>query len=315
MLLAQTQMQKRTTLLFLSIILLCSVATAQRPKKYYKDQIQNGEQLLKAEYHQIYLQTTNGELVKKVYYPEKKIMTHRITYTDPTFQLKDGPYQEWYDTGQVWKEGQYSNNQKTGDWTVHFFNQGKARQYGKYETDKKQGTWIELDKEGRILIEQSFEAGLLHGLYKIFDTEGKVVVLRTYDRGEKKTEQRFESEAIIDTMKVATTAMQPFLKGCDDADKTIQKMCSDRKLLEAIYQNIHYPIVARRHDIEGEALFSLVVEKDGSVTHISTLRGLCAEIEKECLRVINQLPAWNPGEIEGQAIRTQYYLPIRFKLE
>ena len=307
-------MKKQFIFLFLTLC-ITFIAHAQRPKKYYKDQIQAGEHLLKAEYHRIYIRTADGQFVQKVYYPEKKILTHQITYADQKFQIKEGPYKEWYDNGKVWRVGQYVKNKKEGEWAFYDFGKGKAKQYGLYQGGEKQGVWIELDEEGRILIEQRFEAGELHGEYKIFDVEGKIVVLRTYEHGEKKTEERFETTAEIDTMKVAMAKMQPYLKGCENEDKEKQKMCSDLKLLESIYQIIQYPKIAREHEIEGTAVFSFIIEKDGSMSNITPLRGLCAAIEQECLRVIDQLPAWSPGVLEGKPIKINFRLPVRFKLE
>lgn len=59
-----------------------------------------------------------------------------------------------------------------------------------------------------------------------------------------------------------------------------------------------------------KAYVSFVVEKDGMLTDIKTLRDPGFGIGKELERAISQSPKWNPGVQNGKPVRTRYNLPI-----
>jgi periplasmic protein TonB len=82
---------------------------------------------------------------------------------------------------------------------------------------------------------------------------------------------------------------------------------------EFISRNIVYPPQARRMAIEGKVFVEFVVEKDGSITNIRTLKGIGAGCDEEAVRVIGIAPKWNPGKQRGRPVRQKMVLPIQFK--
>jgi len=58
-----------------------------------------------------------------------------------------------------------------------------------------------------------------------------------------------------------------------------------------------------------------VIAKDGSVTDVDVVIGICEEFKQECLRVLNNMPEWEPGIQFGKQVKVLYTLLIRFKLE
>jgi protein TonB len=108
----------------------------------------------------------------------------------------------------------------------------------------------------------------------------------------------------------------PRYPGCEDiSDKDERKMCAQQKMLEFIYKNIKYPAIARENGIEGTVVVSFVVEKDGSITDARVVRDIGAQCGDEALRVVNDMPKWVPGKQRGRAVRVQFNLPVKFKLE
>jgi len=89
--------------------------------------------------------------------------------------------------------------------------------------------------------------------------------------------------------------------------------------LAALYQylgkNIKYPRQAQELRIQGTVFISFVVEKDGSVTQISLLRGIGGGCDEEALRVVQNMPRWNPGKMGTHTVRASFSLPIRFLLQ
>lgn len=59
---------------------------------------------------------------------------------------------------------------------------------------------------------------------------------------------------------------------------------------------------------------SFVIEKNGAMTDIKVLRNTDPDIDKEAVRVLKSLKTkWTPGIKDGEAVRTQYVLPISVK--
>ena len=112
----------------------------------------------------------------------------------------------------------------------------------------------------------------------------------------------------------------PRFPGCEDAGSTMaeKKRCSDRKLMEFIYENIRYPDIARENGIEGTVVVTFVVEKDGKVTNAQVLKDIGAKCGEEALKVVNKMndlpQRWIPGKQRKSPVRVQFSLPIRFKL-
>jgi periplasmic protein TonB len=66
--------------------------------------------------------------------------------------------------------------------------------------------------------------------------------------------------------------------------------------------------------MEGTVYVSFVVDSLGKVRNPKLLRGVGDELDKEALRVVNLMPIWTPGKINGNPVNVQYNIPIRFTL-
>jgi protein TonB len=84
--------------------------------------------------------------------------------------------------------------------------------------------------------------------------------------------------------------------------------------IKYLNENIKYPQMARESGIQGRVFVTFVVEKDGSVTDVRVLRGIGGGCDEEAVRVIKNMPKWNPGKQRGKPVRVQFNMPILFKL-
>lgn len=123
----------------------------------------------------------------------------------------------------------------------------------------------------------------------------------------------------IESVKEPFTIVQimPRFQGCEGYEGTDgeNKLCAEKKMLEYIYHNIKYPTLARIHGVQGMAVVSFVVEKDGSITGAKILRDVKAGCGDAALDIVNTMPRWIPGYQRGKPVRVQFNLPVRFKLE
>jgi periplasmic protein TonB len=84
--------------------------------------------------------------------------------------------------------------------------------------------------------------------------------------------------------------------------------------IQFLNDNIKYPQMARESGIQGRVFVTFVVERDGSVTDVKVLRGIGGGCDEEAVRVIQNMPKWEPGKQRGKPVRVQFNMPILFKL-
>lgn len=87
----------------------------------------------------------------------------------------------------------------------------------------------------------------------------------------------------------------------------------DSELMKFINQTREYPRVAYKRGIQGRVTCSFVVNTDGSVSHISVIRGVEASLNKEAIRILSLMPCWSPGKLNGQNVPTRVVWSVPFR--
>lgn len=82
-----------------------------------------------------------------------------------------------------------------------------------------------------------------------------------------------------------------------------------------ISQNMHYPPLAEENGIQGTVVYSVVVERDGSLSNVKVVKSIDPILDKEAYRLIKMMPKWIPARQNGKAVRMKFYLPIQFRLK
>jgi periplasmic protein TonB len=89
--------------------------------------------------------------------------------------------------------------------------------------------------------------------------------------------------------------------------------------IDSLFAFIHrvmiYPQEAQDSSIQGTVYVSFVVEKDGSLSDIKIIRGVCPSLNAEALRVMKMMPKWKPGKQRGKPVRVKFNMPIAFRLQ
>lgn len=88
------------------------------------------------------------------------------------------------------------------------------------------------------------------------------------------------------------------------------------KFYEHIAKKMLYPAEARKNGIVGKVFVEFVVQPDGSLTNIKTLKGIGMGCDEEAMRAIASYPdKWIPGKNGGVDVKQRMVLPITFKLD
>ncbi|MDD4630674.1 MAG: energy transducer TonB [Proteiniphilum sp.] len=89
----------------------------------------------------------------------------------------------------------------------------------------------------------------------------------------------------------------------------------DAALMSWLNENIKYPVIAQENGIQGRVIIQFVVGRDGTIDDINVVRGVDPSLDKEAVRLVNNMPKWIPGKQGGTAVKVRFTLPIVFKLQ
>jgi len=115
---------------------------------------------------------------------------------------------------------------------------------------------------------------------------------------------------------VEDAEIMPRFSGCEDEQLTLQQQseCSNRKLIEFIRSEVNYPKAAKQQKIEGTVIVDFVVDIAGNTTEINVINEIGGGCGEEAIRVVEAMPAWNPGLIANEPVNVTLRLPFKFKI-
>ena len=85
-------------------------------------------------------------------------------------------------------------------------------------------------------------------------------------------------------------------------------------MMQWLAQNMKYPQRMVDAEIQGKEIVGFTVQPDGRVTNFKILQSVCPEADAEVMRLLSEMPLWEPGMEDGKPIACQYALPVTFKL-
>lgn len=89
----------------------------------------------------------------------------------------------------------------------------------------------------------------------------------------------------------------------------------DAALMDFLRNNVQYPQNAVENCVSGRVIVGFVVERDGSLTDVKVISRVDPSLDKEAIRVVLNMPKWNPGKQDGQRVRVRHQIPITFRLQ
>ena len=88
----------------------------------------------------------------------------------------------------------------------------------------------------------------------------------------------------------------------------------EEALYKYIYDNLRYPEEARDANVTGTVIIRFVVEKDGSTSNATIAREIGCGCGAEAKRIVEGMPKWKPGRQSGKLVRTEFTIPVQFRL-
>ena len=88
----------------------------------------------------------------------------------------------------------------------------------------------------------------------------------------------------------------------------------DAARIKYFKDSIQYPKEAEEKGLEGSVYVTFVIEVDGSITHVRLLKGIGSGCDEEAIRATQDMPNWIAAKKNGENVRAQFNIPIRFVL-
>lgn len=86
-------------------------------------------------------------------------------------------------------------------------------------------------------------------------------------------------------------------------------------LANYLTQAIKYPEAAKREKAEGRVILKIELDKTGAIINAEAAQPVFrADLADEAIRVVRQMPAWQPALQAGKPVQSKIQLPIQFKL-
>lgn len=86
-------------------------------------------------------------------------------------------------------------------------------------------------------------------------------------------------------------------------------------LMRYLARSIKYPTIAQKNKEQGKVIIQMVIGKDGNMSDIEVVKGVSPTLDAEAIRVISNMPRWEPGMDKGKAIAVKYTIPVTFRLQ
>ena len=88
-----------------------------------------------------------------------------------------------------------------------------------------------------------------------------------------------------------------------------------KAMLKFFAENVVYPEEALKQDIQGCVRISATIDKDGSVKNVEVAESVHPLLDAEAVRVVKQMPKWNPEMMDGKPMSVCQTIPVVFKTD
>jgi len=289
-----------------------------------------------------------GELISgadsdtiKFYYTESKINLATLVIKNG---LLEGPFRYYYPNGKLKIQGNNGKGMPVGN-VLSYYDNGNPKstivfvppfdpmQYS--ENFKILNYWdangAEIIKDGEGICKCEFDNLSTHYnpwdneptinfWYRDFEVtylwEGNVKnglrssVWKAYKNGVQELEEKYDNGVFVEGVRFDEGNKFPY--------KVLVENAMPKDGMQGFYKfigaNMNYPKEARRKRIEGRVFIEFVLERNGSITEVKSIKAPHDLLAKEGERVVKLAPKWNPAQQRGKAVKQKMVIPLIFKL-
>ncbi len=258
------------------------------------------------------VQKQNASFYRKAFKNDKKTWTVIDYYIDGQLQMsgtfksgkfkkKEGHFVYFFKNGLKRSEGEYNNDHNIGHWT-RWHDTGELKMKGFYDSKgNKSGYWKYwyssrvLDYEGEYLNDKK------NNEWKWYFENGQISSREIYKKGELVEFEYLDENGNRVKEAEYVYAMPEFVGGL-------------KALMTYLKDNIKYPKEAKLSNISGRVFLQFTVEEDGTISNVIITKSVHPLLDKEALRVVENMPDWIPGREHNRPVKALFNLPVKFTL-
>lgn len=119
---------------------------------------------------------------------------------------------------------------------------------------------------------------------------------------------------------VVTGPVGPVVEADDDdriyemVEENAQFPGGDAECFKWLSDHIKYPSICVEQGVQGRVTVNFVVNRDGSIVDVKTVRSPDPNLTKEAERVVKLMPKWKPARQGNKTVRSRFTLPVMFRL-
>ena len=229
-------------------------------------------------------------IVRDYYYPENKLQMEFSCNSIYPME-KEGPFKEFYLNGNVKEKGEFKRNFPRG-YVKTFYDNGNERSVKYYDLQETRFLHF-YDESGQDLLDHGT------GVFSYYNEQGN------------KTWYKVEDSLAVASYEVTGHNQDTifFVTG-----STPRPEGGMRAFYMGIQRSLRYPAEARRKGIEGKVFVQFIVNKEGKLEDIMTVKGIGYGCDAAAEKAVGESQAWIPAEFEGKKVKVRMILPITFKL-
>ncbi|MEA1873990.1 MAG: energy transducer TonB [Bacteroidota bacterium] len=106
----------------------------------------------------------------------------------------------------------------------------------------------------------------------------------------------------VETLDFVAVEKKPVFSGGNDA------------LLRFIRENVKYPEIAIRNNVQGKVHVEFIIDETGKVTNVKVINDFDPYLSREAERVVGLIPDWEPGLQRNKPVKVRFIVPIDYKL-
>jgi TonB family protein len=263
-------------------------------KDYYVKNNQLKQQAIYHEGHYHGAYTTyfeNGQISSSGYYVDGRY---------------DGPWKWWYADGRLKEQGLYKKDDTPLDkyptiFRTRYIIEAFWDSTGTQRVKEGNGEWFDTHPNNQLRTKGKYVNGHQEGEWLGFYDDGKPYYIEQYHLGKLVEGKSYSKED--QTFTYTEDEMMPEFKG------------GQEELMRFLASTTRYPTKSLRKGIEGSVFVGFVINREGKVSEAHVLKGISKDCDQEALRVVNAMPAWQPGLQRGQPVPVKYVLPINYRID
>lgn len=307
----------------LSLLLVClCVTTIASAQRIYFDSSFNQTKKKKAYWYREVVQVKSGVSVVEDHYMTGELYMTGYFATENTKDLegiwsdvlRTGYFTYYHRSGAIMMKGQYTQGQKDEQWLYYYDSSKQVKELGSYAIGNKVGEWKSYYRNGKLKQKVVYNGAETDYTYvrryandstlgriartsiaECYNTQGSIIPCKDME----------DAMPIPDVDNVTTTKHYTI--------NSIEMPMPGYNLNEYLGSHVKYPLAAINNNSTGRVLVAVNVNMDGSLTNIRSLTPyLDASLQMEALRVISEMPNWQPIKTK---LYVNYIIPIVFKIQ